>query len=157
MIGKLLGHPRLVVALVLALTVPLGVCASRLETDNTLPAWLPPDDPQLQAYQRFRAVFGEDQFVLVALDEVNTADEGLRRAVGAFAASLRARPDVATVVAPWDEAGAPGQGLGGGHLVSADGRMAAAKRGPAPLAPVSSAVALPSALPSQTATVRSRV
>lgn len=125
MIGKLLGHPRLVVALVLALTVPLGVCASRLETDNTLPAWLPPDDPQLQAYQRFRAVFGEDQFVLVALDEVNTADEGLRRAVGAFATSLRARPDVATVVAPWDEAGAPGPGLGGGHLVSADGRMAA--------------------------------
>lgn len=61
MVGSLVGicrgvrrHRRWLAALLLLLTVLGGWRAAHLDRDNTLEAWLAPDDPALRAYQEFR-------------------------------------------------------------------------------------------------------
>lgn len=65
-------RPRDVVAAVLLLLAVLGGwAATHLEVDNRLERWFGDDSDEAARYQRFRAAFGSDDFVIVAL----TADD----------------------------------------------------------------------------------
>ncbi len=114
-----LDHPVAVVLLTLAASAALGIAAARgLRLDNTIPAWLPPDDADLAGYEEFRRVFGEDDFVVVALDPVDLDAPEDRRAADALAADLAALDGVARVSGPFGASAEP-------RLASADRHAAA--------------------------------
>ncbi|MCO5170650.1 MAG: MMPL family transporter [Planctomycetes bacterium] len=96
-----LARPRATLGAALLVTVALGAAAAGVETDNSLPVWLPAGDPELVAYEAFRARFGEDSFVLAAaaLDpgRPDSARDDDRAAFDALARDLAALPGVARV------------------------------------------------------------
>lgn len=60
------GHRRAVVVLVaLTAVVPVSVGLARLEVETDLSSFLPPNDPQLRAYERYAEVFGGDPIVVL--------------------------------------------------------------------------------------------
>ena len=58
---------RVVAALLLLLVVPAALSLGRLDVDNRLERWVGDDPAGTDAYRRFRATFGSDEFVLVAV------------------------------------------------------------------------------------------
>lgn len=95
-----IARPRATLVVVGLVTALLGAAAAGVRTDNSLPVWLPGDDPELAVYERFRARFGEDSFVLAATDGVDLAREADRAALAAVVRDLAAVPGVAQVRGP---------------------------------------------------------
>lgn len=89
-----LARPRATLGAALLVTAALGAAALGARTDNSLPVWLPRGDPELVAYEAFRARFGEDGFLLAAARVDPTGD---RAALDALASDLAALPGVARV------------------------------------------------------------
>ena len=63
----LLRSPVLVVAVTLALTLLLGLQIPRIEINNNVEVFIPPDSRQKQAYDRMRDIYGSQQMVSVAM------------------------------------------------------------------------------------------
>jgi predicted RND superfamily exporter protein len=129
---------RFIAAVLAAVTALAAWQATRVGVDNSLAVWFVEDDPQLAAYTRFQAQFGNDEVVVVALEEPSgvLVDPGLAR-LGRAARALRAVDGVSAVLtvdarhfehAPEDNEVRrrllAGDALRGG-LVSADGTTAA--------------------------------
>lgn len=105
-----IARPRATLVVVGVITALLGAAAAGVRTDNSLPVWLPGDDPELAVYERFRARFGEDSFVLAAAAGVDLSRAEDRAALAAVASDLRAAPGVGIggVLAPVGADGALG-------------------------------------------------
>ncbi len=72
-----LDRRALTLGIVALLTLVLGACAAfGLRIDNSIDAWLPAQDAEVARYKRFRGVFGEDTFYVVAFDGVGLCDPG---------------------------------------------------------------------------------
>jgi predicted RND superfamily exporter protein len=106
-----IARPRATLVVVGVITALLGAAAAGVRTDNSLPVWLPGDDPELAVYERFRARFGEDSFVLAAATGVDLARAEDRAALAAVASDLRAAPGVGAVLAPVGADGAVGNDI----------------------------------------------
>ncbi len=124
-----LDRPVTTMVVVATLTLLLGLCAALgLRIDNSIDAWLPSGDASLERYERFRDVFGEDTFAIVAVDGVDAVDADTRARFGALAADLAAIAGVERVVGPGGAPGSVGPGAApeaASQLVSADGRCIA--------------------------------
>lgn len=106
-----IARPRATLVVVGLITALLGAAAAGVRTDNSLPVWLAGDDPELAVYERFRARFGEDSFVLAAAAGVDLARAEDRAALAAVASDLRAAPGVGQVLAPVGVDGALGDDI----------------------------------------------
>ncbi|MFQ5416835.1 MAG: RND family transporter, partial [Myxococcota bacterium] len=62
--GLIMGHRRLVIALLAVITAALGTFAARIEFDNSIESYFLEND--LRDYHRFLDEFGTDEFVVVA-------------------------------------------------------------------------------------------
>jgi len=118
-----LDHPRVAVSLVVAATLLLGLPLVRgLRVDNRISVWLPAHDHDLAVYERFRAIFGEDAFLLVAVHAPAVSREPVRGAIVALENLLEAAPFVQRVRGPFTESSAARED---DPLTARDGSMAA--------------------------------
>jgi predicted RND superfamily exporter protein len=106
---------RWFIAGLLAVTLGLGVFATRIKVDNSLQVWFVEGDPALEAYDHYKEVFGNDELVIIAatapdgiydakyLTRVRAASHGLEklpyvRRVESLAASLHATNEDGDIV-----------------------------------------------------------
>ncbi|MBI4880680.1 MAG: MMPL family transporter [Planctomycetes bacterium] len=124
----LLEHPRLVALAVLAVTAAFGAVLARgLRVDNSIAAFLPAGDAELARYAEFRAVFGEDSYLVVALCGVDLDDSAQAASAARMQFDLQGLPGVARVLGPFAQDGAGTPRLRAGSDLAS--RLAAPEQG----------------------------
>ena len=66
-LDALVDHRRLLVGLIILITVVLSVFIPRMETDPTLKSGVDSTSPAYCQYTKFIEVFGNEEFILVAI------------------------------------------------------------------------------------------
>ncbi len=105
-VGRLYDHRHLALVICLVLTALAGWGASRVGVDNAVEIWFVEDDPALVAYQGFQDAFGNDEVVVLALEDPGgLLDEeglGLLGAVGQAAAGVEGIAEVVSLATVQD-------------------------------------------------------
>jgi predicted RND superfamily exporter protein len=118
-------------ALLLALAVGLwpGVRAA-VQVDNSLSIWFLEGDPALRSYRTFQRLFGNDEMVIVAVQDSATSllTPANQRRLVALSADLGALPTVQSVLGPATARVPAAGGLGGTTPLLGTGRDSAAVR-----------------------------
>lgn len=61
----------LFISFIAILTCIFGYSAKQIKTDNSIEIWLKQDDPALTFYNKFKEDFGNEEFLLIAIDSAN--------------------------------------------------------------------------------------
>lgn len=112
-------HPWAALAAVAVIAVALGWAGRGLRTDNSLERWFVEGDPALAAYRSFRATFGTDEFVVIAMESDSFLGVEQLQRLESVERSLRAIPGVTgvmglgTMAREWTDrwSGPPEEGL----------------------------------------------
>ena len=100
-----LERPGLTTLLVGVVTLLLGaVAAFGIRIDNGIEAFLPRGDEELARYESFRAIFGEDNFLVVALEGIDLDDEVVAGAAAELQHQLQELSEVGGVFGPFTKA-----------------------------------------------------
>lgn len=62
---------KMVIAIILLITIPLIYQTSKLEFNNSIDIYLNKDDPDVKYYDRFREIYGNEEFVMILFKEKN--------------------------------------------------------------------------------------
>jgi predicted RND superfamily exporter protein len=69
LVGQLWRYRKPALAICIALVAILGWQVVKLRVDNSLEIWFPDDDPALVHYQQFQKQFGNDEVLVIALQD----------------------------------------------------------------------------------------
>ncbi len=98
-LDTLVDHRRPLVGLTILITVVMSTFIPRLDTDPTLKSGMDSTSPAYLQYQEFIKIFGNEEFILVAIDsKQETIDSDLLRSLGEITRTLEKNDNLAEVI-----------------------------------------------------------
>ena len=96
---RLTAQQGIALAVLVAITIPLALGASRTQVRNSLASWFVAGDPAFEEYKNFQQEFGSDEVILVALEFSGTVFQRDRlRLVLDLTQTLKDRPHIRSVL-----------------------------------------------------------
>lgn len=77
------------IALILIPAVFFGYSARDIKTDNSIEIWLKQDDPSLTFYNEFKKDFGNEEFLIIAIDDENVFSSGKIKLIAKTASKIK--------------------------------------------------------------------